>query len=90
MRVQVWNGDKSKYLGEGEYSEDVTVYVFMEGGGIRSMIEAEEMPPPELVPAGSEVVALPDNPKIVLDDGTVVYGCQVWWQPAVDLTPSVN
>ena len=28
---------------------------------------------------GWELDALPSNPKIELDSGEVVYGCQVWW-----------
>jgi len=29
--------------------------------------------------AGAVVKKSPANPKIVLDSGQVVYGCQVWW-----------
>lgn len=83
MRVKVWNGDHTEYLGEGEYVGDVTVYIIqMPDGNIQSVKNAEEKPPPEMIPPGAFLRESPDNPKIVLDSGDVVYGCQVWWEPA--------
>ena len=83
VRVKVWNGDKSEYLGEGDYNEDVTVYfIGMPDGSIRSMPNAEEEPPFWEVPEGGKVMKTDGNPKIILDkDSNVVYGCQVWWEP---------
>jgi hypothetical protein len=83
MRVRVWNGDQSEYLGEGNYLGEVTVYyIVMPDGSLRSCSNAEEQPPQEMIPPGATVQAAPGNPKIVLDSGEVVYGCQVWWEPA--------
>ena len=83
MRVKVWNGDHTEFLGEGEYTGDVMVYVIqMPDGSLRSVQNAEEKPPPEMIPDGAFLRESPNNPKIVLDDGRVVYGCQVWWEPA--------
>jgi hypothetical protein len=77
-RVEVWNGDRSQYLGKGRYVGDVTTYAILDAdGALRSMKNAEKKP--TKVPEGCEISELPNNPKIILDDGTVVYGCQVWW-----------
>jgi hypothetical protein len=78
FRVNVWNGDRSEFLGEGEYVGDVTVYFFETEGGISSASNAEEKP--EGVPE-DKIIEAPNNPKIVLDSGRVVYGCQVYWAP---------
>lgn len=76
-RVRVWNGDKSECLGEGTLVGFVPVYIVRDpDGGIFSNTLAEEKPegiPDELI------VKLDSNPKIVLDSGRVVYGCQTWW-----------
>lgn len=78
-RVKVWNGDKSKYLGEGTMVGFVPVYIIRNPeGGISSNTFAEEKPegiPDELIEK------IDSNPKIVLDDGRIVYGCQTWWSP---------
>ncbi len=40
----------------------------------------DEVPPPEIMgPFGA--VPTP-NPKIVLDNGEVIWGCECWWGPA--------
>lgn len=78
FRVRVWNGDRSEFLGEGEYVGEVTVYFFETEGGISSAGNAEEKP--EGVPE-DKIIEAPNNPKIILDGGRVVYGCQVWWEP---------
>jgi hypothetical protein len=90
FKVKVWNGDQSKYLGEGTYVGDVPVYfIAMPDGSIRSAANAEERPSDQMIAEmGGELIEAGDNPKIVMDepideDGrNVVYGCQVWWQPA--------
>lgn len=86
MRVEVWNGDHTECLGQGEYVGDVTVYVMlMPDGSLRSLANAEVRPSDsEIAESGGELVELDDNPKIVLDSCTVVYGCQVWWGPVSD------
>lgn len=80
MRVKVLNGDGTQELGFGEYVGDVGVYVTNMPGVIQSMTMAEEPIPPELL-QGRQQHFIPNNPKIVLDSGEVVYGCQVWWEP---------
>ena len=80
-RVEVWNGDKSEFLGKGRYVGDVKVYfVRLEDGTIVSNRNAEEQPNPELIPYGADIIKAGKNPKIILDNGNIVYGCQVWWQ----------
>jgi hypothetical protein len=87
MRVQVWDGDQTTYLGEGTYEGETTVYVMYDPRvsadnlQMGSMPNAEERPPEEAIPEGWTVYAIENNPKIKLDDGQMVYGCQVWWQP---------
>lgn len=81
-RVRVWNGDRSKFLGEGWYVGDVTVYfVRMPNGTLTSLPDAEKPPALDQLPKGARLVKSDDNPKIKLDSGDVVYGCQVWWEP---------
>lgn len=86
MRVQVWSGDQSDFLGEGELVGEATVYFLAcDDGSLISMNNPEERPPPELVAEkGGEIIESKDNPKIRLDDGSFVYGCQVWWKPLPD------
>lgn len=77
-RVRVWNGDRSVCLGDGVYKENAKVYfVTLPDGTIISAKNAEEEPV-ENVPEGG-IVSSMENPKLVLDDGSVYYGCQVWW-----------
>ena len=83
-RVRVWNGDRSEFLGEGNYVSDVTVYfIQMPDGSLQSGTNAELEPEDEDVPEGGVVRKVGNNPKIIMDSGEVVYGCQVWWEPAV-------
>jgi hypothetical protein len=78
-RVRVWNGDKSEFLGEGNYVGDVSIYVIdMPDGSLLSNTNAELEP--QHVPQGGVVRKSNNNPKIVLDNEQVVYGCQVWWE----------
>lgn len=78
FRVRVWNDDRSEFLGEGQYVSNVKTYFYEIEGGISSASNAEEKP--EGIPE-DQIIESPDNPKIVLDSGRVVYGCQVWWEP---------
>lgn len=85
IRVQVISGDGTKYLGEGTYVGDVSVHFFrMADGSLRSLKDAETMPDQEIInqfeKVGGQLVTTPYNPKIVLDSGKIVYGCQVWWK----------
>lgn len=82
MRVVVTDGFQKNLLGEGTYEGRVKVYCFiMPDGSLESLENAEEEPPPEMVPEGAEVYCTEDNPKIRLDSGKVVYGCQCYWRP---------
>lgn len=82
-RVKVHSGDGQKFLGEGKYVGDVTVWFMrMPDGSLRSLKDAEKKPLRHETPPGAMLLESPDNPKIVLDSGDVVYGCQVWWEPA--------
>ena len=79
-RVRVWNGDKSEFLGEGNYVGDVKVYfIRLEDGSIQSNRNAEEKPDPTDIPEGADIIKAGKNPKIILDNGETVYGCQVWF-----------
>ncbi len=83
-RVAVWTGDGETYLGRGTYVGVVTVYpILMPDGSLRTLREAEHRPTDEEVAqtGGTLIEGIHDNPKIVLDSGQVVYGCQVWWRP---------
>lgn len=81
MRVRVHDGNGEKLLGEGTYEGNVKVYIMvMPDGSLQSLQNAELEPPTDEVPEGAEVVCTDDNPKIRLDSGQVVYGCQVWWE----------
>ena len=82
MRVDVWSGDQSEHLGEGELVGDVDVFfIAMPDGSLRSLSNAEERPDDSLVPEGGKIISTSNNPKIILNSGKVVYGCQVWWHP---------
>jgi len=79
MRVEVWNGDRSKHLGEGTMVGWADVYVWRDtrDGSLKSPKFAEEKP--EGFPEDMFEV-IEGNPKIVLDSGDTVYGCQTWWR----------
>lgn len=77
IRVKVWNGDQSEYLGEGNYVDNVKVYIKRtEDGGLISYENAEEKQ------EGFEEIV--SNPKIILDSGKTVYGVSVWFQPIIE------
>ena len=76
-RVEVWNGNSSKYLGEGTLVGFVSVFYIMNTDGSISSLPGAELKP-EGIP-DNLIDETTDNPKIVLDSGKVVYGCQVWW-----------
>ena len=87
LRVEVYDGSGDRLMGYGTVVDFVTVYVrrISGGAGIHSLRCAETEFP------GAQ--AVPENPKILMDDGTVRYGCQVWFRPAHaqgPTNPSVN
>jgi hypothetical protein len=83
-RVQVWDGDGKTYLGEGELIGESKTYFWLVGDHIESLSPADERPPQWLIDEmenkGHKLIALPSNPKIQLDNGRIVFGCQVWWK----------
>lgn len=83
MRVRVHNGDGSEYLGEGTMVGKVAVTAIFRGESLLSLHDAEQ-DVTMLMQPGDQLVKAGDNPKIVLDSGDTVYGCQVWWEPCED------
>ena len=82
MRVKVWSGDKSEYLGEGNYVADVTVYFSRNpDGSLSSFSNAEEKP------ENVDFQESKANPKIILDSGETIYGAQCWFEPLDLLIP---
>lgn len=55
------------------------------GGGIYA---DEEETPPGVFMAGLEIRS--DSPKLVLDSGDVVYGCECWWGPENNMLTLIN
>lgn len=78
-RVRVKDGAGEKFIGEGTYVGRVTVYVVRTPDG-RLLSNKIAETPPSAVPEES-IFRIPRNPKIQLDNGEIVYGCQVWWEP---------
>lgn len=82
QRVKVRSGDGTEDLGLGWYVADVTVFFIRHPDGhLTSAHDAEKPPPVEDIPPGGQLVKSENNPKIKLDSGDIVYGCQVWWEP---------
>lgn len=48
----------------------------------------EEVPPPEVKMFGIPMTM--KNPKIVLDDGKVVWGCECWWGDEAKVKHSIG
>jgi len=83
-RVRVWDGAYEKCLGEGVFQGNQPVSIFrMPDGSLKSFFDAERQPTEKeiafFVGQGAQHETLPGNPKILLDTGDTVYGCQVWW-----------
>jgi len=58
-------------------ADETTAFIF--GYGV---YEGEEIPTPDVVMLGRRYIDLcpgNKNPKIKLDNGKVVYGCECWW-----------
>lgn len=75
MKVKVWDAQLN-LLGEGNFLGRVDVYVW-DGQVAESPadLRIEDATVEWFVPT-----VVKDNPKIQLDDGRIVYGCQVWWK----------
>lgn len=85
-RVAVKDGAGTKDLGKGTYVGNVEVYFMVGPQGVILSQKNAEVPPDE-VPPDTKVIKRGGNPKIVLDSGEVVYGCQVWWEPIDEPMP---
>lgn len=90
LRVKAVSGDGKTELGLGTYTGDVHVYIFETEDGIVSLDNAEQEPSQEIIDyivstTGATPLEMYDNPRIILDNGKVVYGCQVWWQPVGEI-----
>ena len=82
MRVKVTSGDLKRDLGEGTYTEDVWLYYgITEDGSLVSAKNPEVEPKLEDLPGAVKIARAEQNPKIRLDSGEVIYGCQCWWVP---------
>lgn len=87
MRVSVYSGDGQTYLGDGEIVGYTTTYALqMADGSCISMENAEEYPQEFIDEFRREGIIfdlreIKGNPKILMDDGAINYGIQVWWQP---------
>lgn len=88
-KVVVYDGTGEVLLGEGELIGYVTVYGwFDEQGRLLSLNDAETKPEGAKLADFDDildgqvtgVMEIVHNPKIRLDDGRIVYGCQVWWK----------
>ena len=78
-RVIVNSLDDPDKQRQGIYAGDVNVYAVLDEqtGNLIQVKEGDTAPEPE---PGQVVQEVGPNPKLVLDDGEVVYGCQVWWE----------
>lgn len=77
MRVEVFDGSGKEFLGLGTMMGFVDVYIVRHENGIYSAHDAETKP--EGFPEEA-ITKIPSNPKIKLDDGRIVYGCQTYWK----------
>lgn len=84
-RVIVKDGANDKALGRGTLIGYASLYAFVGpvGSQLASMENPEEIPATdvisEMLDHGFALVKLFNNPKIELDSGKTVYGCQVHW-----------
>ena len=81
MMVNVWDSARTQLLGVGVYEGDVDVYFAVNDETQEAMSKqdpTEDIAEADL-PAGFRVEKT-KSPKIVLNTGLTVYGCQVWWE----------
>lgn len=84
-RVKVLEGDGTD-AGEGVFEGLADVWVAITADG--DLLSATDATKKPKVAKGCRVVKFHENPKIRLDSGRVVYGCQVFWTP-VKVTETV-
>ena len=84
-RVKVMSGDGQKFLGLGNLVGHVDVYAIWANDRLISLPDPSKKPDQELLDkTGGELIEILTNPKIALDSGEIVYGCQVWWEKVED------
>lgn len=84
IRVKVMSGDGKRDLGLGNMVGGVDLYFFrLPNGNLMSDKYAEEKPSASLIRAMEDdfgaILEEKNNPKIELDNGDIVYGCQCYW-----------
>jgi hypothetical protein len=73
-------------VGAVSHSDKTTVYLF--GYGVYA---GDEVPPENSLGWAKELHDIKrDNPKIVLDNGKIVWGCQCWWGPEKEIRESIG
>ena len=84
--VDIYDAPFGNVVGTGTYQGEVNLHAMV--APETGMLVVSEEPFAEEATKGMAVLAdIIGNPKIKLEDGRVVYGCQVWWQPR---TPEVQ
>lgn len=73
-------------VGAISHADNDTVYMF--GYGI---YQGEEIPPKGVTIFGIDLNSIGrKNPKIVLDSGDIVWGCQCWWGPEKEIKQAIG
>lgn len=73
-------------IGAIQSADSKTVYAFGFG-----TYQGEEIPPDDVPgPFGRLGLLGIPNPKLVMDDGTVVWGCESWWGDVVKVTRMIG
>lgn len=84
QRVVVFDGRGELPLGLGRYVGEARVYIAVGGTKSHPIMRTgrnAEVPPILRLEEQHYEIVTQMNPKLVLDDGRVFYGCQVWWEP---------
>lgn len=70
----------------GRWVDNVTVYIIVGPEGVVLSKKLAEKRPTnqEAAEIGGQIEKIDGNPKIILNSGKVVYGCQVWWETIVE------
>ena len=82
-KVKVVSGDSRTDLGQGTYIGEADIYLLRDKNGSVFIPDQPEHPISEetLVRNRLTLSKVEQTPKIRLDSGETVYGCQVWWAP---------
>lgn len=79
MSTNIRPGDR---VGAISHAYDGTVYLFGYG-----TYQGDSTPPPEVEFLGLSVADRwrKTNPKIILDNGETIWGCECWWGPEAEV-----